>query len=178
VIDSYSRRESYDVMAVLTYFASLNMCWAFAYGLDTIVAAKTVTHDVVVAEIGGNPAVGSMAIITGIATGNVIDILALGNGAVVASYAGAEHLQVINPGSGCEQHHIVAILTDIGGLHVGWIFADSLNTVMAAKAITHDVVMIEVGGNPAVGGMAVVTTVATGNVIDTFAFGNRTVMAA
>lgn len=84
---------------------------------------------------------------------------------------------MVDPNYRGEGNGVVAILADIGRLDVCWSLADGLYAVMAAKAVAHDVVMIEIGGNPAAGGMAVVTTVAAGNVIDTFPFGDGAVMA-
>ena len=56
---------------------------------------------------------------------------------------------MINAIGGRERDRVMAVLADVGCLNVGRILAGSVCTVMAARTITGDVYVIEVGRNPA-----------------------------
>jgi len=71
-------------VAVLADIAGLNMGLALAGCLDTVVAAEAVATDVYVIKIGGQPGRGRVAVIAGIAAGDVVRVFAGCGEAVVA----------------------------------------------------------------------------------------------
>jgi len=70
----------------------------------------------------------------------------------------------------------MAILTDIRRLNVGKVFASGVDAVVATETTARDVVVIEEGGNPARGGVAVVAVVTASDVVGVFACRNGPVM--
>jgi len=79
---------------------------------------------------------------------------------------------------GCERDWRMTILTDVGCLNVGGILAGRIGPVVTAEAPVGDVVMIEEGRGPAIGGVAVVAVIAAGDVIHALAFSHGAVVAA
>ena len=71
----------------------------------------------------------------------------------------------------------MAVLADIGGIDMRWMFARRIGAVMAADAVGGDVGVVEVGRDPRVGRMTVVAVVAAGNVGRVLACGRVAVMA-
>ena len=72
----------------------------------------------------------------------------------------------------------MAVLANIGGLHVGWAFTSSSGAIVATDAIAGHVGVIEVGRNPTIGGVAVIASVLACNMIWCFPRRNGTVVAA
>jgi len=89
-----------------------------------------------------------MAIVTGVATGDMGRMLAGGDSAIVAGATGAEDLGVID--SLCRHPYswTMAIFADVRGLNVCRAFAGRLYAVMAANAVAGDSHVIEIGGHP------------------------------
>ncbi len=56
-----------------------------------------------------------MAVVTGIAAGNMSSMLARSGNAVMARIAGADYLSVVNRKCGCEYIGAMAIFTDVAG---------------------------------------------------------------
>ena len=72
----------------------------------------------------------------------------------------------------------MTILTNIRRLNMGRALSDRLHAVMAAKTIAHDVCVIEVCRDPAIGGMAIVARISADNMVGILTFGDRAVMTA
>ena len=107
-------------------------------------AIYAIAGDGRVIEERWQPACRGVTVVAGIATGNVCRVLADGNNAVMAGTATPEHLRVINRHHGRKYIGRVAVLADIGCLHVRRIFADCLCAIVTTDAVTGDVQMIEV----------------------------------
>jgi len=105
-------------------------------------------------------------------------VLADGCRTVMTVAATADHLQVIDTSDRRKRDHRVAVLAHIGRLNVGCRFAKRIDIVVATNAVTDDVVVVEVCGDPAVSRVAVVATVAAYNMGGTLAECRRTIVAA
>jgi len=106
-------------------------------------------------------AVAHTAVLHGV---EVAGILPGGRSAVVTRRTGSEDLRVIHGRYGCPNRGVMAILANIGRQHVGRSLANSIGTVVAANTVVHDVDVVEVGGQPGNGGMAVIAIIAAGDV--------------
>ena len=95
-------------------------------------------------EASRQPGDRAVAVIASICTGDVRCMLAIGNSAVMAGTASADHLGVINTDHGLPQVSAVAIFADGRCLNVRRAFAGSFNAVMAAATVAGDVDVIEV----------------------------------
>ena len=84
VIDGIWWRPHVRVVAVLAYIGSLQMCQALARGFHTVVTAHAISRYVDMIKLGRTPAIACMAIVTGIATGNMRWVLAGRHDAVMA----------------------------------------------------------------------------------------------
>ena len=71
-------------MAILTGVGRADVGAVLAGGVDAIVAGRAVARDAGVLELSVIPRVGVVAVITGIAAGDVISRFAFSGGAVVA----------------------------------------------------------------------------------------------
>lgn len=78
---------------------------------------------------------------------------------------------------GSERHIVVAVLTNVRGIDVRWVFAGCIGAVMAADAVIGDIGVIEVGRYPGVRRMAIITIVTTGDVRQVLALGRVAVVA-
>lgn len=96
-------------------------------------------------EIGGKPAIDGVTVIASIAGWDVSDILPLRDRVVVATRAGPGNLQMIDSRCRRERRDCVAIFTNVGARDMCLWFADRIDRVMAAYAVTRDVVVVEVG---------------------------------
>ena len=118
-----------------------------------------------------------MAVIAGVATGDMCRVFADGNDAVMAGVTGSPHLRVIN--SHHRRKHIggVAILTDIRRSDVCRILANGLCAVVTTDTVTGDIQVIEVRRQPAYRAVTVVAGIAAGNVCRVLADGNAAIVA-
>jgi len=85
--------------------------------------------------------------------------------AVVATDTSSQHLRVIYPEKRCPERGRVAILADIGRLHVRRTLAGSVEAVVTGKAIARDIAVVEHGRDPGCARMTIVAAVAGGDVI-------------
>lgn len=124
------------------------MAVALARRLNTVVTAEAIASDVDVIEIGGQPAIGRVTIITVVAACNVRRVLAGRCDAIVAGATGAQYLGMVN--GYCRQvgYGAVAILADIAGLNMSHTLARGCNAVVAGNAIADDTGVIKKCGQP------------------------------
>ena len=124
---------------------------------------ETLTGDIDVIEIRGQPGDRRMTIVAVFTAGDVIGCFAGCRCAVVAGTATAQDLCMVNRRRRCENDGVVAVLTDIGGLNVLSILADRRSTIVAADAVARDTGMIEDGGQPGGRIVAIVALVVRGD---------------
>ena len=177
VINSHHRREHIRGVAVFTNIRRLNMCRVFADRLSAVMAAETVTDDVYVIEIRGQPACCAVTVVAGVAAGYVRRVLAGGNDAVVAGGTTSNHLRVIDGHDGRKHIRGVAVVTDIRRLDVCRVLTGCVRTVVAAKTVAGDVQVIEIRGQPADCAVAVIAIVTAGYMRRVLAAGNDAVVA-
>ena len=134
-------------------------------GRSTVMTIRTPPSDRAVVKDCTVPAIGSVAVVTAIATGDVVGRLALRHRTVVAAGAGANHSTVVNSADRAEAISGMAILTVVAGVNMATVFACGGTAVVAARAIAGDRTVIKDRSVPAVGGVAVFTAIATGNVV-------------
>jgi len=159
VIDCERGRENVGRMAVLANIAGLDVRKVFSGSFGAVVAADAIAADIHVVEIRRQPADGRVAVIAIVAARNMRCMFAGCRGAVMARAAGSQYLRMVDHYGRLEGGRAVAVLADIGGLHVDRAFARCCRTVMAAHAIPGDACVIENGGKPRGRGMAVVALI-------------------
>lgn len=123
------------------------------------------------------PTVGAVAHIALQCRTEVVGVLAGGNRTVVTGRTGTEHLGMIDRYHGRKYVGRMAVLADVCRLRMGRVFTRRVGAIVATEAITRDIYMVEIRGQPADGAVAIVAIVAAGNVVGTLAFRNPTIVA-
>jgi len=177
MIDHHHGRKHTCVVTIFTDVGRLRVGWVLANCVRAVMTVDAITRDGCVVEECGQPAGCGMAVIAGIATGDMCWCLAGGNDAVVAGVATAEHLGVINSHHRCKYIRRVTVLADIRSLNVCRILAGCVGTVMAAGAVSSDIHMIEIRRQPTNCTVAIVASVAAFNMGWVLTCGRDTVMA-
>ena len=96
MIDAHDRSEGHNGVTVFADIGCLDMRGRLADLIDRVVTTYAIPHDVVVIEVGGDPANGRVAVIAGLATQDMPGVLADGRHAVVAARARADDLEVVH----------------------------------------------------------------------------------
>ena len=152
-------RENIGRMAVLTNIAGLNVGRVLSGGFGAVMAADAVAADVHMIEISRQPADGRVAVVAIIPARDMRRVFTGRRSAVVAGAAGAQHLSVIDRRGRRKGDCAVAVLANIGGLHVCRALPCRGSTVVAAHAVSSDACVIEYGREPGAHSMAIVTLV-------------------
>ena len=84
----------------------------------TVMAIRTIAHDIHVIEIGWNPARSRVAVVAIIATCNMIGVLARCDIAVVTGTAAPQHVQMVDREHRAPGTRAVAVLAGSRGLDV------------------------------------------------------------
>jgi len=156
-------------MAVLADVARRHVRRPFARCVDAVVTAGAVARDVRVIEGCGYPAVGRVAVVTGVAAREVPGVFAGRHRAVMARRAGTEHLRVVDAVRGRPLHRVMAVLANVARRHVRRPLAGCVDAVVTAEAVARDIRMIEGGRYPAIRGVAVVAGIGTRDMSRIFA---------
>ena len=130
-------------MAVLTNVRRLNVCRPLTRRVSAVMAARTVTGNIDVIEIGWLPGDRTVAIITIIATGNVCRMLARCRDPIVTGRATAQYLCVVYHSR--RRPHIggMAIFADYSCQYVGRALTRCVCPVMAGTATSHHLRVID-----------------------------------
>ena len=144
VIDKVGRRERIAVMAVLTNNSGLNVAWVFAGRVRTVVTVSTVTEDIRVTKICGNPRGSRVAVVAIRAARNVSRVFANCCDTVMTGAAFAQNLHMVDSKRGCPDIGVVAVFADVGRQNMRWTFARGLDTVVAANTVACYVYVIKV----------------------------------
>jgi len=171
MVNSVKRCEEHTVMAILADVSCLNVPGILANGFDAVMTADAIARDIEMVEVRREPAIACMTVITSITTGDVCWMFSRGDGAIVAGRTDADNLGMVDRISRREDHTVMTVLADIACLNMRWMLADGVGAVMAAEAFTSDIEVIEVRRNPAIGRVAFVAGVTTGNMCWMFARG-------
>ena len=113
--------------------------------MTAVVATDTAIDDAIVREVGWRPGRGGMAAVALLDRRDVSRVLAGRGGPIMAGRTAAQHLQVIHGIGRRPQRAVVAVLTDLGGLDMGWGLAGGIRAVVAADTAIDDAVVAEVG---------------------------------
>ena len=136
-------------MAVLTNIGGLHVREILALRLDTVVATCTVTGDIDVIEICGQPANRRVAVVTIASAGDMSCVFTSRRHTVMAGAACTQNLRVIDRDDGNERNRAVAVFADIACLHVRRVFAGRRCAVMASDTISENVGVVEIRREPA-----------------------------
>ena len=139
------------------------MAAVFACGGTAVVAAGAVAGDRTVIKDRSVPAVGGVAVVTAIATGNVVGRLTLRHRTVVAAGAGANHSTVVNSADRAEAVSGVTILTVVAGVNMTAVFACGGTAVVATYTTHGDTRVIKLSVLPALGSMTIIATITAGD---------------
>jgi hypothetical protein len=164
VIDGYDRLKNGCAMAIFADITCENVILILADRVGSVMAVDAVIRDRCVIKCCRSPAVCRMTVIANVTARNVCWMLTDCNRSVVTRGASACYLRMIHLVDRCEQHSIVAVLASIAGRNMIAIFACCICAVVTAEAITGDIDVIEVCRHPGRGRVAVVATVAAGDV--------------
>lgn len=164
-------------MAILANIRCLYVRQVLARRLEAIVTTGAIPCDANVIKISRSPGITRMAIVTGVATGEMGGMFAGGYDAIVTGVAGTDDLRVINGEHRREYVGVVAVFTDISCLNVRLAFACCLHTVVAVDAISADIQVVEICWQPSGRRVAVVASIAAGQVIQVFAASGNSIVA-
>ncbi len=129
------------------------------------------------AEIGRYPCNRTVAKTAVLRRVEVPRVLAGCRCAIVAGCTGAKYLVVVYGRRRHPEVGAVAVLADIGCLHMRRAFASGVGAVMTAEAIVHYIQMVEIRGQPGDRRMTIVTVIAAGDMRGVFAGRRDAVMA-
>ncbi len=108
--------------------------------------AATLDSNILVIEVGRNPAGGTVTVIALRRGRQVIQVLAHGGDAVMATAAGAQHLEVVHGYHGIPQVGRVTVLADIGSCDMIERLTGGRHTIVAVTtALSSNILVIEVG---------------------------------
>jgi len=163
VVNRVGGDEGAGVVAVLAHICRTDVVAALANGIDTVVAADAIIDYAHMIEVCRTPRDRRMAVIAGVATGHMCRVLAGRDRAVVAAVACADDLRVINGEHGCEYVRRVTVLAYVARGNMRNALTRSIDTVMTVDAVPRDVQVIEVRWQPTRGCMAIVASIAAGD---------------
>jgi len=169
MINSGWRYPGDNTMTILANIGRLNMRRVLAGRIGTVVTIRAIAGDVDVVEVRRHPRNGHVAIIAGVATGDMCGRLAGCDIAIVTGFAGTNYLGVIDDYRRRPNVHAMTIFTNRGCLNMCDVLASRIGTVMAVHTIAGDGRMVKIGWRPANGRVAVVAVIATGEVRRMFA---------
>ena len=129
-----------------------------------------------VAVVRGGPRIRAMTHATVLRGIEVARVLAGGYCAVVAGRTRSKNLIMVHGSHRFPDGRAVAILADVGRLHMQRALAGGFGAVVAAEAIVHDVDVVEVGGQPRDCRVAVIAVIAASDMRRVFAGRNCAVM--
>ena len=119
-----------------------------------------------------------MTVVASVAAGDMRRILAGGGNAIVARATSANYLRVVDIRRWGPYRRTMAVFANIGGLNVRLVLAGCIGAVVTADAVTENVYVVEIRGQPGSCNVAVVAGVAAGNVGLVFAGRSNAIVAA
>ena len=151
-------------MAVLTDVTGVYVRWCLAGCRDAVVTTTAVTNNANMIEIGRDKAGCRMAVVAGIAADDVRGRFARCDVAVMTGATCADDLRVIDGLLRHKGDDTMAIFTNGRRLDVCAVLARRVGAVVAARAVAHNINMIEIRRNPADCRVAIVAGFTTRNV--------------
>ena len=176
MVHGISRRPDIAVMTVLADIGRLYVTQVLTGSVNAIVTTRAVSDDVHVIKIRRPPGNSRMTVVTGITAGEVGRVFAGCNDAVVTGITGANDLRVIDGKHRREDIRVVAILANIARLDMCQVLAGRLHAIVAVDAIPGDVQVVKIRRQPPVSGMAVVTSIPAGQMVEVFSTRDNTIV--
>ena len=105
-----------------------------------------------------------MAIVAVNTAGNVCRVLTDRYHAVMTGPTGTQYLRVVNGERRCPDVRVVAVLAHIRRRNMRVALANGLHAIVTTDAISCDVHVVEIGGQPTGGRMTIVAGIAARNV--------------
>ena len=144
VIDRIDGGPHIAVVTILTDVARLNMRQVFADSILAVVAAGAIARNIQVVECRRSPGDGRVAVVAGIAAGEVCRVLAGCNYAIVTGATGADDLRMVDAKRRRKYVGVMAVLANVAGLNMRKVLANGVHAVMAINAATGDIQMIKI----------------------------------
>ena len=132
VIHGECRNPGIRRVAVLANIGGLNVRCVFTGRIGTIVAAKTVTRNIYVIKVCGEPADGGMTVLAVVATTYVIRRFSGRCHTIVTRTTGTNHLCMVDGESRHPYVWSMTVLANIGRLYMVWMLAGRFDAVVAA----------------------------------------------
>ena len=145
VVNVKHRRPNCRRVTVFTSVCCKSVLRILASRNGSIVTADAVTRYVRMVKVRGQPGYGGVAVVAIIATRNMRRMLAGRGHAIMTRTATAQYLCVVDSNRRYPHCHAVAILTDIGSQHMGWILTRRGDAIVAVTAVSGDVGVIKIG---------------------------------
>jgi len=145
VVDAYHRDPARGTVTVIAQVRRLDMRGVLALGRTAVMATGAVTGNAGMIENSGRPGVCRVAVVAGVAAGDVVRCLALGGRPVVTVRTTTEHVGVVHPHHRGPAAVSMAVLAQVCRLDVRGILAFGCTAVMAAETTAANTGMIEVG---------------------------------
>ena len=144
VVDRIDGSPSIAVVTILTDVARLHMRQVFAGSIEAVVAACAIARNIQVVERRRSPGDRGVAVVAGIAAGEVCRVFAGCNYAIMTGATGADDLGMVDAKYGREYVGVMAILANVAGLNVRKVLANGVHAVMAVNAATGDIQMVKI----------------------------------
>ena len=116
VVDADNRFPARIPVTVFTLGIGADMPGVFTRGSRSIMAAGAIARDLAMVKVGRFPGIGCMAIVTGIAAGDVVAVFTLRDAAVVARRTATDDIDVIDANDRLPAGVTVAVFALIGGI--------------------------------------------------------------
>lgn len=139
VIDRIDGSPHTAVVTILTDVARLHMRQVFAGSIQAVVAACAIARNIQMVECRRSPGDRRVAVVAGIAAGEVRRVLAGCNHAIMTGATGADDLGMVDAKHGREYVGVMAVLANVTGLNMRKVLANGVHAVMAVNAATGDV---------------------------------------
>ena len=118
-----------------------------------------------------------MAIIAGVAARNVGWVLACCDVAIVTGVASTDYLGMVDDEYWRPKIHTMAIFANVGCFNMRRVLAGRIGAIVATRAVAKNIDVVKIRRQPGHGRVAVVASVAAGEVCSVFSGGGNAVMA-
>lgn len=152
-------------MTVLADIGREHVRRVLARGIDTVVTAEAVVHDIDVVEIRRRPGIRCVAIIAIVTAGDMRQMFAGCDYAVVAEGATSQYLRMVYDISGRPDDVVMTILADVSCLNMQRTLTLFVDTVVTIHAVAGNIDVIEVCGCPGKRRVAIIASGAACDVV-------------
>ncbi|MFK8048991.1 MAG: hypothetical protein AB8B81_11215 [Halioglobus sp.] len=177
VIDSRHRYPRVLAVTIITGIRGVNMRRIFTRRYAAIVTTNARSCHTTVIKVNITPVVGAVTIVTSIGTRNVRGGFSHCNRTIVTAHAGTVDGTVIHPRHRYPRILAMTIITGVRGIDMGGILTGGYAAVVATDARSRNTTVIEINVVPITGGMAIITSIGTGDVYGVFSERHGTVVA-